>query len=209
MGITLHYRATLLHADSLTQLTAELEDICRSMEWKYELIDEVFDVGIAPEVISYIAGSSANQVHLSGIIFKVHDQSEDIYMTFDQQNRLLAPINVIAGDIYPTLDDMFWVHTKTQLAGPDSHALICRLLRYLKDRYFDQLEVLDEANYWESQDVKALQQAFIQTASAIEIFKEVLEEQQVGSSPKTVEELAQKIEELFRRIIDRGPGKTS
>ncbi|MEL7220743.1 MAG: hypothetical protein AAGJ93_05450 [Bacteroidota bacterium] len=163
-------------------------------------------MGIAPEVITHIAGSDAKEIKLKGIIFSVHDQAESIFMTFDRQQRLLAPINVIAGDIYPTLDDMFWAHTKTQLAGPDSHALICRLLRYLKDRYFDQLEVLDEANYWESQDVEALQRAFVQTASAIEIFKEVLEEQQASSSPKTVEELAQKIEELFRRIIDRRPG---
>jgi hypothetical protein len=207
MGITLHYRATLRNADTLAKLTAELEDICLSMEWKYKLTDQVMDAGIAPAVIRHIAGTDADAVHLKGIIFWVHEQAEAIYLTFDQQNRLLAPINVIAGDVYPTLDDMFWAHTKTQFAGPDSHAVICRLLRYLSDRYFDQLEVLDEANYWESQNVEELQQAFNQTASAIEIFKEVLDSQAVDA-PKTVEELAQKIEELFRKIIDRRPGKS-
>jgi hypothetical protein len=207
MGITLHYRATLRRADSLASLTAELEDICLSMDWKYELVDQMMDTGIAPAVIEYLSGPQATGVHLKGIIFNVHPEAESVYLTFDEKNRLIAPLNVIAGEVYPTLDDMFWVHTKTQAAGPDSHALICRLLKYLQDRYFDQLEVLDEANYWESQNVEELQQAFIQTASAIEIFKEVLDKQ-AGDTPKTVEELAQKIEELFRKIINRRPGKS-
>jgi hypothetical protein len=44
--------------------------------------------------------------------------------------------------------DMPWERVKTGFDGAVTHLAICKLFRYLADKYFDLFEVMDESGYW-------------------------------------------------------------
>jgi hypothetical protein len=210
MGLTLHYRGHLTVSGQIDAITNEVIDICKSMPWAYQLVDLKMSAGIDPEVLAFLAGPGATNVHLRGVSFQVHPEAESFFLTFDtQQGRLLSPTSVITGSAYPALDDMFWLHNKTEFAGPDAHAITCRLLRYLSGRYFTHLDVLDESNYWETEDVGQLRQAFEHSGQLITNFTTALKKMDRLPLPTNVDELAERIELLFRRIIESQEGKHS
>jgi len=210
MGLTLHYRGQLTAPEQIDMITNEVVDICQSMPWTYQLVDLKMSAGIDPEVVAFLAGSGATDVYLKGVSFQVHPEAESFFLTFDaQQGRLLSPASVITGSAYPELDDMFWLHNKTEFAGPDAHAITCRLLRYLSGRYFSHLDVLDESNYWESEDVAQLREAFERCGQLITSFTTALKKMDQLPPLTNVDELAERIELLFRRIIESQEGKHS
>ncbi|NWG28500.1 MAG: hypothetical protein HXY48_08200, partial [Ignavibacteriaceae bacterium] len=45
---------------------------------------------------------------------------------------------------------------KTQFAPPEIHIAIVKLLKYLKNKYIANLEVIDEGGYWETEDKELL-----------------------------------------------------
>ncbi|MCB0636846.1 MAG: hypothetical protein KDC54_09535, partial [Lewinella sp.] len=157
MGVTLHYRGRLRAPELVRELTEEVQDICKTNGWSYRLHELEMDEGIDPKVIHYVSGKQATSIPLRGIHFQPHPESESVMLTFTPDGRLLPIVSVLAGTAYPTLDDMFWAHTKTQFASAETHAVLCKLLRYLADKYFSEWEVLDEAQYWETGDLEKLQ----------------------------------------------------
>ena len=95
-----------------------------------------------------------------------------------------------------------WIIVKTQFGTVDAHITTVKLLRYLKKNYIPDLEVKDEGEYWETNDKEHLmgKRAFLagkiaqveQALSSIEIEDEI-----------TPEELADKIEEVFRKLQNK------
>ncbi|MCC6726622.1 MAG: hypothetical protein IT258_19125 [Saprospiraceae bacterium] len=48
--------------------------------------------------------------------------------------------------------DMPWDRVKTGFDGTVTHLAICKLFRYLADKYFEVFEVRDESGYWSHGD---------------------------------------------------------
>lgn len=200
MGVTIHYRGRLREPGSISALTDEVRDICLANDWHHQVYDLVMDEDIPLSIIRHVAGRDQTGIHLRGIYFRPHEESESVMLTFTPDGRLLPIISVLMGMAYPTLDDMFWAHTKTQFAGAEIHAVICKLLRYLEKRYFTDWEVLDEAQYWESENVENLHHNFARSQQAIDAFQDALD----TASPKeieSVEQLAARVEAIFRNLM--------
>lgn len=204
MGVTLHYCGQLRESALLPDLIAEVQDICQSMEWPCKSIDLLMDDGIDPAVIRFLAGEEASGVHLQGLSFQPHPESESVVLTFTPAGHLVAPFSVIAGDAYPELDDIYWTHCKTQFAGPDVHMAVCHLLDYLSQRYLKNFDVLDESQYWSTRDKDQLYRLFQRTQKAIDSFADALENLDMPDVTDT-EELVQRLEEIFRRLLKKRP----
>ena len=127
MGVTIHYRGRLRRPEDITEITNELEDICRSAGWKHT-VHHFSD----PEV--------------NGIIFQPHPKCESAYFLFLEDGTLT---NIMALK-FGTDEEMPWAFTKTQFAGVDTHVALCHLFHYLEKKWFDIFEVRDEAEYYET-----------------------------------------------------------
>jgi hypothetical protein len=69
---------------------------------------------------------------------------------------------------------VYMMHTKTQRAGSDTHIAIIKLFKYLEKKYFMEMNVSDEGNYWETSDTKILQERFDEYTNLINSVKSAL-----------------------------------
>lgn len=89
------------------------------------------------------------------------------------------------------------IHTKTQFAGPDTHITFMKLLRYLKGKYFAELEIDDEGLYWETEDEKVLLSQFAKYNIALKSVTEALSDFK-SKLGETVTSLADRLENYLR-----------
>ena len=68
--------------------------------------------------------------------------------------------------------------TKTQYAGPEMHAMIIGVLRYVSKQYLSNFNLVDESQFWETNDKVLLKENFARNAAIIEGFGCVLAENQ-------------------------------
>ena len=96
-----------------------------------------------------------------------------------------------------------FIHVKTQFAGPDTHMALLKLLRYLKEKYFTELEVDDEGLYWESEDEKTLLSQFAKYNFTLKMLTEALSDFKAIPG-ETLNSLAERLEELLRKRLSGG-----
>lgn len=183
MGLSIHYSGWLRNESLLEELISETEDICKSLGWPYNIIRE------------------PNPEQINGICFSP-ENCEPVFLTFLSGGRLCSLVNLMNKDIYDgnVLDKelMFTASTKTQYAGMDAHIAVIKLLRYYKEKYFENFELSDEGNYWETNDVKELELQFARYNFIVNSVTEAL-----SKMPKIEGEsatsLADRIEEMFKK----------
>ncbi|WP_372949813.1 hypothetical protein [Mariniphaga sp.] len=141
MGITIHYQGKLNRPDLAKEFCEELEDISKAMEWKYSEITDEPDSKPFP---------------LKGVVISPHEKSEPLVFTFDPEGNLRNAFMMRFADEEPELT--WYNHTKTQFAPVDVHMAIVKLLKYLQQKYMDNLEVMDEGSYWDTGDEQLLKQ---------------------------------------------------
>jgi len=141
MGVTIHYRGRLNHSEDIPTITAELEDICQSAEWTYRIYDD--------------SNQELRKLPFRGIVFKPHPDCEDVWMLFRDDGCFFSPF---AGEQALYKDEVSWAFTKTQFAGMDVHIALCRLFKYLANKWFSSFEVNDEGGYWESENSTVLKE---------------------------------------------------
>lgn len=178
MGVTIHYRGRLRKAADIQPLVGELEDVCRSAGWKFNLLD--------------FPDPESSDEPFSGITFQPHPKCETVWMCFNQKGELYHPFTYQPDD-----GSLPWSFTKTQFAGAATHMAICDLFRYLEEKYFDLLEVKDEARYWETGDVNFLQEQFSYLEDAINFLEDGLNALPEG------EKSLQKIKEIAEQFRQR------
>ena len=94
---------------------------------------------------------------------------------------------------------LYMLSVKTQFAGSTTHKLIIHLLKYLNKKYFNEFKVIDEGNYWETEDEKLLEETF-------EKYNDLLDS--VGSALENIPmDSAETFEEYFQRILKIIHGK--
>ena len=146
MGITIYYRGRIESFEQIDQCIEELTDIAKALTWDYFLCD-----GTEPESVAGLP--------VKGIGLHIHPKSEHFCLCFDPDGFLRHPIAAQFGLLKnPVNGEDFFVFVKTHFAPVHNHIAVVWLLRYLKRRYIPNLEVSDEAGYWESDDLDGLKE---------------------------------------------------
>lgn len=177
----------------IDEMITEVEDICKSLNWKQQLFDMKR---------SNLNTASTNPVRytpydVKGISF-TPEKSETVFLTFLPDGTLCSPVKLIYYD--PATNDLMIevVHTKTQFAGPDTHIAILKLLHYLQKKYFESFELNDEGNYWEKWDEKVLFSQFARYKFILDKVPSALADVKLAPG-ESVESLADRIEDIIKK----------
>lgn len=180
MGITIHYQGKLNRPDLADEFCEELEDIARTMDWKYNVINEEPDSKPFP---------------VKGIIISPHEKSEPLVFTFDPEGNLR---NAFMLQFLGEEPDLTWYnHTKTQFAPIDVHIAVIKLMKYLQQKYIENLKVTHEGSYWETGDADLLKKKLDFLNAKMDELAGLLETLEIEKN-ETAETLADKIEKLIR-----------
>ncbi len=142
MGVTIHYKGRIASTTTRDQLIEELEDICSSMQWKVNRIEQ----------------SSESDPPLNGIVFNPHPECDLVSFIFDNEGWLCSPVALQYYE--PDNPNQRIVSVKTQFSSPDIHIVIIKVLRYIKQKFVPNLQVTDEGEYWDTEDKERLQELF-------------------------------------------------
>ena len=192
MGLSIHYWGKIKDYDLTDAMTAEVADICKSLNWPYQIFDA--------KKSKLKPGETAKKYtphDVKGIIF-TPEESETVCLTFLPDATLVSPAKLIYYN--PATNDLMieMVHTKTQFAGPDTHIAILKLLHYLKEKYFESFELNDEGYYWEKWDEKVLLSQFARYNFILEKVSAALADVKLATG-ESVESLADRIEDILKK----------
>ncbi len=152
MGLSIHYNARFNKEADLAELIAEVRDIAEILKWDYFIFSEEFP-----------PGETDNQSHdgdLYGIDF-TPPGCESVSLCFLSNRRMSDIVHL---KLYGESDDeeerkyLYMLATKTQFADVSVHKAIIHLFRHLVDKnYFEEFNLIDEGEYWETGDEKLLE----------------------------------------------------
>lgn len=179
MGLSIHYSGYILNKKMLDPLIEEVADVAKTLGWASHTFDDedIKGVSFAPE------------------------GSEPVFLTFNNEGRMLSPISIICKDIYDNIELdkelMFTTSTKTQFAGMEAHIAIIDFLKHISKKYLKNFTMRDEGNYWETGDKKLLSEQFNMYEAAMDVFSEALKD--IPTSPgENTESLVERLEKLLR-----------
>ena len=181
MGITIHYKGKLNSPDLVDCFLVEVEDIAKSMEWKYTIFSE----------------SKEDTTPVKGLFIQPHSKSEFLQFMIDRNGNLRNAIMLehFEGDH----ENTYLNHIKTQFTPTEIHVAIIKLLKYLKQKFANNLEVWDEGEYWQTGDAQLLQERFDFLNKKMEEFEKLLDSIPVNPND-TTESISDKIEKVFRKL---------
>ena len=190
MGITIHYKGRLNDNNLIEPFILEFEDIAKDMNWEYQILDE----DLSEPNTAYIENGKINgNLPLKGISINIHPDSETLSFYFDKDGNLrdLLSTALLSGE---DLENSY-SFVKTQFVPFQIHITIVKLLRYIKSKYINNITVVDESEYWTSNDELQLKNKFEFIDNRITEMVNDLE----STSNDTLEVLLDKIEKLFKR----------
>ena len=199
MGVSIHYRGTLNDLALYPKLKDELIDIAKSMGWECNVFDE--DWSIEPNAsLEHKDGCACieGELGLKGVLLVPDVDCESIPFLFDKHGHLrclMGMIRICEGSA--DLEELC-VSVKTQFGGPDIHIWVIGLLKYVSRNYISNLEVFDEAEYWEKGDRKLVEEkiAFL-NEKMDSLVSRLSITQWEDTSELTADEIADRIESLF------------
>ncbi|MCK9255111.1 MAG: hypothetical protein GX793_08915 [Bacteroidales bacterium] len=165
MGLSIHYSGNLRKASSLPSLIDEITEFCKVQKWKYNLFETKFKDD------KFIDETSFDNIY--GIIFTPPD-CETISVCFLSNAKMISPISLEFWKNSQNENEKAWIYSvsvKTQFAGVKVHQLIILFFRYLNEKYFENFKMIDESNYWETNDVSILQKQFEKYNSLLDNFE--------------------------------------
>lgn len=156
-------------------LVEEVKDLCKDLNWTHTIL---------------------NDDKIKGIIVSA-EGSEPLWFTFVPDGRTCNVVNLQ----YTDPNDQYYslCAVKTQYAGPEVHMSMIKMLRYISEKYFSEINVFDEGDYWETGDEQNLRDIFDRYTMIINAFAEKLEtmERIPGESQ---ESLVNRIEEMAKEL---------
>lgn len=187
MGLSIHYNGKFDEHASLSEMIDEVRDIAEIYNWKYNLYENKFPHDDIEE--------DFYDDNIYGISF-TPPECETINLCFLSNRRMssLPNLKIFGNSKDETYKKyLYMLSVKTQFAGSNIHKLIIHLLKYLKEKYFQEFKVVDEGQYWETGDEKLLEDNFRK-------YNEILD--LVGSALENIPiQLTESFEEYFERIL--------
>ncbi len=133
MGITIHYEGRLRSQESYEALIKYAQDYCALQGWPFELFEK------DDELLQRVRDEQDwdYQGPVKGINIRPHDNCEPFLLEFDRNLYIQE-------------------YTKTQFAPAEVHAKIVAFLHHIES-LFEVLDVVDEAEYYETGDLVLLE----------------------------------------------------
>ena len=171
MGLSIHYNGKIKDTNLVPQLLEEVQDICNTLQWKYQMID---------------------QRPAKGICF-TPEECEVLFLTFSETGEICSPL-LLHYNIHPATT----ISVKTQFAGMEVHITIIKVFQYLKAKYFSEFEMYDEGGYWQSNDESVLHGRFTRYNFLLDAVAEALESFESKEGEST-ESLADRLEVFLKQ----------
>jgi len=170
MGLTIHYHGRIADKQKLPQLIEELEEISNVHGWETHILERKFPSGDFPE--------DEHDGNLYGILFNPPG-CEPVSFTFLRNGRMCGPMQLSNWGNSRNEKERGYLYlnfTKTQYAGSEIHKLVIGIFRYIVPRFLSDFEMMDEAEYWETNDSKLLEENFKRNTELINGFAAALSE---------------------------------
>lgn len=231
MGVTIHYTGELTSPKVLPKLMDELQELGKEANWEIDSIaPDIFHLPGKPPVraqgllikvhpeaesLNMIFNDKGELVYFLYLIANSIEPNHHSEKTKSEDIRLF--IQEPDGEIVEKDDflehydkyGMFQASTKTQFAGPLAHITLCKLLRYLKSKYFRRLEVNDEGEYWQTGETEILVEKMNIINYAIGQMTEFFESYPVPTQSKDmdVESLLTDLQDFLQKVNKNLPHK--
>lgn len=184
MGITIHYQGTLNSTDLIDPFCEEVEDISRSMEWEYTIIEE----------------KNRDNMWSKGLIIKPHPSAEFLQFVVDKKGNLRNSFLLEFSS-----DDSkssYFNHIKTQFAPLEVHITIIKLLKYLQQNYISNLIVYDEGDYWQTGNELILKEKMDFLNAKMDLMEDILSSTEFTEKDNSAS-VADKIEEVLKKLRNK------
>lgn len=189
MGITIHYKAKFGTKHSMREFIDETVDIAKTLNWKFTILED--------REFPAIPGKLEKDCDLFGLLL-TPTGCETLDLCFHGDRRLINITCLQVIDAKEWKKDPSWIYTascKTQFGGPAVHKQIVLLIKYLSKKYFDEIEMNDETDYWKSGDEEKLNQLFGKMSRLITMLKETLDDFPIKEN--------EDVEDYFKRILGK------
>jgi hypothetical protein len=169
MGLSIHYQGNLKNAKDLPSMIEEVVDIAKANHWEYFSFENEFP--------NNTFRSIPEKENLYGICISPPG-CEMVSFSFLSNGKMCGAEKLQINTHLENLEEdenLYYLHTKTQYAGIEIHKKIIILFDYLNATYFDNFELKDEGQFWETRDEELLKTIFNRYTNLIESFQSSLE----------------------------------
>ena len=189
MGLSFHYKGKLRTAQSLKKMIDEVADIARANKWKHHIFEQEF------RDQSFSEGPISDAIY--GIGFSP-PECEMVLFTFLSNGQLCAFHNLEEARSGKIDLEENCISVKTQFAGSKIHVQLIGILDYFNKKYFENFDLTDEGNYWETKNEQLLEDTFSKYTSLIEGFDSLLENIPIGEE-ESIEKYLIRIAEMVHK----------
>lgn len=164
MGLSIHYTGEFNSCASLSEMIEEVKDIAGIYKWEYHIFETKF-----PQT-DFDKNNFNEEIY--GISFSPPG-CESVLLCFLSNGRIANPFMFQNWLKSKDKKDEYLIYgnfTKTQYAGIEIHKIIIHLLKHISKKYLRNFKVIDEGEYWETDDEKVLQVNFKRYTELIENF---------------------------------------
>ena len=196
MGITIHYRGRLNDPSEVDAVLGFVQQMAVAKGWSWTYIDD-WDGGADAQAARAAEDNPeiADNTALKGFVLEVDSKCEAVPLLFDASGYLRSPFS-FSGSCSAVKGDTIAV--KTQFAAPEAHIQIVDLLMELKYRHIADLEIMDEGEYWETNDRALLEKNMDKLKMHMDFLSEALQSEHCkGLSDLTPEGIARKLEQML------------
>lgn len=198
MGLSIHYSGKFNKNASLSDLISEVKDIAETLKWNYKIYEESLPI------------NKSNNKSYDGKIYGISftpPECETIPICFLSNYKMSSNVHLKFygnSESKPENEFLYMLSTKTQFAGISIHMSIIQLFHYLcKREYFEEFDLIDDGEYWESGNERLLEEKFKENSALIDNFSIAVE-----AIPLKSDESFKKYFERILKIIDERDKKT-
>lgn len=195
MGLSFHYKGKLRTAQCLKKMIDEVVDISKTNQWNYHIFEEQFPNN------TFTEGPIQDAIY--GIGF-TPPNCEMVAFTFLSNGQLCAFYNLEDVISSKTDQEENYLSVKTQFAGSKIHMQVIKILDYFKKKYFENFDLTDEGNYWETKNEQLLEDTFKKYTNLIEGFHSLLENIPIGEEESIEKYLTRIAEMVHKKNNDNG-----
>ncbi|MBU1720790.1 MAG: hypothetical protein KKA07_17120 [Bacteroidetes bacterium] len=192
MGLCIYYNGRFNPEASLSEMIAEIRDICEVQKWRYKVYETEFP--------SLNFGEEYNE-NIYGISF-TPPECETVTIEFLSNGRMSNyPLLKLYGfsDNEDNRAFLYMVWVKTQFAGVEVHALLIQIFRHISKKYLLDFQMTDEGKYWETNDMEVLRGQFRLYGSLLDMVSLGLQTFPVNAGENMEDYLIRVMEEVHRR----------
>ncbi len=186
MGVCIHYRGSFKDLDRI----ADFED---------RVLDLVLDLGGRARIWRSSDSGDPDRV-VRGLIVDLAPGQESTSLLISPEGWLIGLWDIEAAE-RGELTEQSWCFVKTQYGPIEGHVALVELLTAIKQQFIPDLEVNDEAEYWETRSLANLQEKISFLNRAIDSMADALSRD--GLSAEAAEDpeiLATRVERIARQV---------